>query len=702
MVTENQHDFPILVASQDSSGSERVSQCLVKSSAEGVEIIKAESYTDALSSHLSSQEPYTAIIVDVPEFSGDAFSVINGAVRNANGPVIIVTDCPATATACREQGNFFILPRRDLTAGLLSNMLAPAWENFKLRHTVSNLETMCHTVEKRFTDLADNFSDWLWEVDRNLNIVFSSSRKRPTQEARSGENFTTCFIPEEKSRIEDDFAELTQNPKPFYDVEYWSNDNHNSRICWSLTGIPIVDDAGEVIGFRGIAKDISADKTSLDKIYTLSNNDNLTGIYNRTKFYDELERTVRRSQRENQPASIFILDLDKFQYVNETYGHAVGDNMLVHAAKIIKNNIRSSDTVARVGGDEFGIILPDSTGSDVKYRAQALIDVLKQNPFKYQNIEIPMTASIGIASYPEHGGSADDLITRVNVAVGKAKSLGRNRLEQYNTSDRHTTPIPDKLKWLDFISKCLEEDKDRIILHFQPIVPLNSADETPRYEILVRMIDQEGNRVEAINFIEIAEEFGLISQVDRIVSFRAINLLEKWHNAGKKISLSINMSACSFEDKVFLAELSDRLRKSNLPQGALVFEITETAILRDLQNVKTAIKELRRNGALFALDDCGVGYSSFNYIKQLELDFIKIDGTFVRNLTKENKKDAAFVQALHDVARRMKILTVAESVEHAETAVELENMGIDFGQGYYFGRPGPEISEDDDIMSTVH
>jgi EAL domain-containing protein (putative c-di-GMP-specific phosphodiesterase class I) len=312
-----------------------------------------------------------------------------------------------------------------------------------------------------------------------------------------------------------------------------------------------------------------------------------------------------------------------------------------------------------------------------------------------------MTASIGVASYPEHGASSDELMTRVNIALSKAKELGRNRMEQYDAEEASSTNVPDKLKWLDFISKCLENNQDRIILHFQPIIPLNSEDETPRYEVLVRMIDHEGNRVEAVNFIEIAEEFGLISQVDKIVSFRSIDLLEKWHNAGKKMSLSINISACTFEDKVFLAQLSDKLRRSNLPEGSVVFEITETAILRDLQQVKEAIADLRSHGAFFALDDCGVGYSSFNYIKQLDLDFIKIDGTFVRNLTKDNQKDAAFVKALHDVAHRMKILTVAESVEQEETVAELENMGIDFGQGYYFGRPSPTISEEDDF-TTVH
>lgn len=701
LMVENQKDLPVLVTSQSSIDLERLRVCLATSTISDMRIIETENYTEALSEHLSGQESYAAIIVVIPIFSGNALSVINGAARNGNGPVIVITDCPNTITACQEQGQLFILPEQNLTSDAIANILPPAWENFKLNNTVSNLETMCHTVEKRFQDMANNFSDWLWEVDKNLNIVFSSSRKRPIPEANSGEHLTTCFIPEEKSRIEDDFAELIKKPKPFYDVEYWSNDNQGSRICWSLTGIPVMDNTGTISGFRGVAKDISSNKVSLDKIYSLSNNDGLTGLYNRTRFYEELERTIRRSSREKINSSIFVLDLDRFQYVNETYGHAIGDHMLVHASKIIRDTIRTGDTVARVGGDEFAIILPESSGSDVEYRAQMLIDTLKQNPFKYQNIEIPMTASIGVASYPDHGATADELITRVNVALNKAKEYGRNRMEQYNTEDANTTDIPDKLKWLDFISKCLEDNQDRIILHFQTIVPLNSEDDTPRYEVLVRMIDQEGNRVEAVNFIEIAEEFGLIAQVDKIVSFRAIDLLEKWHNAGKKMSLSINISACSFEDKVFLAQLSDKLRRTNLPEGSVVFEITETAILRDLQKVKEAITDLKRHGAQFALDDCGVGYSSFNYIKQLELDFIKIDGTFVRNLTKDNQKDAAFVKALHDVAHRMRILTVAESVEQEETATELHNMGVDFGQGYFFGRPGPTITEDDDL-ATVH
>ena len=696
LITENQQDFPILITSQDSIGLEIIRRCLNISDITNMRTIETDNYNEALSQHLSQQEHYAAIIVYVTRFSGEVMAIINATLRNGNGPAIIVTDCPETINSCKEQGHLFILPDKKLTPELLTTMLPAAWQNFKLNSTVSNLKSVCSTVEERFNDIANNFSDWVWEIDKDLKIIFSSSRKRPTPDANSGEQITSCFMEEEKTRIEDDFAELIKNPKPFYDVEYWSNDNQNSQVCWSITGIPVTNKSGDVIGFRGVAKDISKDKTSLDKIYSLSNNDSLTGLYNRSRFYEELERTIRKAGRDHSSSSIFILDLDRFKYVNETYGHETGDNMLVHAAKIIKTCIRSGDTLARTGGDEFAIILPDSSGSNVEYRAQMIIDVLAKNPFKYKDIEIPMGASIGIASYPDHGLNTDELVTKGNVAVTKAKDNGRNRMEQYNIEDTKHSEIPEKLKWLDFISKCLKEKQDRIILHFQPIVPLNSKDNTPRYEVLVRMIDDEDNRIEAYKFIEIAEEFGLITQVDKIVSFRSIDLLEKWHNAGKKMSLSINLSACSFDDKIFLAQLSDKLRRANLPEGAVVFEITETAILKDLQTVKAAIADLRSSGAHFALDDCGVGYSSFNYIKQLDLDFIKIDGTFVKNLTEENTKDAAFVKALHDVASRMKILTVAESIEQSETVTELEKIGVDFGQGYFFGRPSHKLSEDDE------
>lgn len=702
-VTGNQFDFPMLITSDNRGDLGRIRECLRVSDISLMPVVETESYNEALSLHLSDQKIYSAIIVVISKFSGEAMSVVNGASRNGNGPIVVITDCKDTIRACQEQGIFFILPSTGFSIDTLIHILPAAWHNFQLTHAVSNLETMCHTVEQRFQDIADHFSDWLWEVDDTLNIVFSSIRNRPTPEANSGKPFTSCFIPEEKNRIEDDFAELAKTPKPFYDLEYWSNDSQGSRICWSITGIPIVDETGKVTGFRGMAKDISEAKTSLDKIYTLSNYDVLTGLCNRSRFYDELQRTLRKSNRLDGQSTILVIDLDKFQYVNETYGHTIGDHMLIHAAKIIKENLRSGDICARIGGDEFAIILPDAAANNVAYRARILIDALKKNPFKYQDIEVPVTVSIGMASYPDHGTTADALVTSVNVALSKAKNSGRNRLESYDNKDISTaTPVSEKLRWLDFISKCLEEKQDRIILHFQPIVPLNSKDTTPRYEVLVRMVDNEGNRIEAVNFIEIAEEFGLISKVDQIVSFRAIDLLEKWHNAGKKMTLSVNISACTFGDSVFMAMLGEKLKRADLPAGSIVFEITETAILKDLQKVKNAISELKAYGAQFALDDCGVGYSSFNYIKQLDLDFIKIDGTFVRNLTQENSKDAAFVKALNDVAQRMKILTVAESIEQEETVKELAGMGVDFGQGYYFGRPQPNLLDEDDMPTTLH
>ncbi|PZP38836.1 MAG: hypothetical protein DI585_06125 [Pseudomonas fluorescens] len=587
--------------------------------------------------------------------------------------------------------------------GISTNLLGPivmadalmlALEMQNLRAQRAKLQGLYDMAEDRFRDMADLFADWLWEVDTDLKLVFSSSRKRPASGATAGTPMANCFLEEERLRIEDDFAELAQNPRPFHDRDYWSQDPYGSRICWNVSGMPVVDSAGTLRGFRGVARDVSSMKAATDQIYYLVNHDTLTGVMNRQRCQDEMVRTLRAAKREKRTGALLLLDIDRFAYVNQTYGHQVGDKLLIHLAQILKDNVRTGDIVSRLDGDQFAVMLRDVRPEDVDGRIERLQATLSSRPMSTENgNSITLNVSGGLAMYPNDADNADQLLALALGALERAKVRGPHRIERHDPEQIATNSANGQMEWVELLNECLTNHKTRLVLYYQPIVPLGGpavTDSSEHYEVLVRLIDREGNLIVPGKFIATAEEFGLVSKIDTLVTMRAIDMLQLWHSQGRKVHLSVNLSGKTFDDTAFTESLKQTLKNAKLPPKSLVFEITETALLRDLQLVKTFMSDMRELGAGFALDDCGVGYSSFNYIRQLELDFIKIDGSFVRNLH-QNDDDQAFVKALADVAKQKNISTVAEMVEHEAAMVALRNMGIDFGQGFFFAPPSAEL-----------
>ncbi|MFO0500503.1 MAG: putative bifunctional diguanylate cyclase/phosphodiesterase, partial [Pseudomonadota bacterium] len=523
----------------------------------------------------------------------------------------------------------------DLTPQRLTETLRVALEWQNTRSNLLNLRTQLELAETRFNDIADLCADWLWEVDTNLSLQFSSARRRPSDLAVKGQLLTASFLPEEKVRIEDDFAELARNPRPFYDKDYWSADRYGGRICWSVTGVPLHNMVGDLVGFRGVARDVSQLKANTDQIYYLSNHDALTGVMNRQRLQDELARTVRVGKREQRTGALVVLDIDRFSHVNQTHGHAVGDTLLIHVAQVLKDNVRTGDVVARLDGDSFAVVLRDLRPEDIAPRLERLQGALASRPLPLEKGALTLNISGGAAVYPTDGDNADDLMANAMDALLRAKQRGPRKIEMYEASSAQNQAAEGHLEWLEVLNECLDAGETRMVLYYQPIIPLSaSAKAMPNehYEVLLRLMDRDGALIAPGKFIATAEEYGLISRIDRLVTLRAIDSLIQMHKAGRKIDLAVNLSGKTFDNAEFLHVIKEALKNSGLPPKAIVFEITETALLRDLQQVKKFMTELREVGAGFALDDCGGGYSSCNYIRQLELDFIKIDGSFVRNL----------------------------------------------------------------------
>lgn len=604
---------------------------------------------------------------------------------------IVVTDHPDVLDAARMAGVAVLASETGLHTTQLSHLMETALSVQNHKSLALQVQHHLDGANQRFRDMADLFADWLWEIDPQLNIAFSSARKRPAQGAAKGSPFVGCFLPEERLRIEDDFAELARNPRPFHERDYWSADPYGTRMCWSVSGVPIFDHTRKLIGFRGIARDISPMRASTDQLYYLVNHDPLTGLTNRNRFTDELARTLRTAKRESRNGALLLLDIDRFALVNQTHGHAVGDKLLVHFAQVLKDNIRTGDVLARLNGDQFALLLRDLRPEDLDDRLARLQGAVTARPLTHDKGVLTLSISGGVATYPADATDPDQLLTHAQHALHTAKERGPNKIERFSQVHATVGVAPAQLEWVEFVTECLNKHNGRMVLHYQPIVPLQGKADKEFYEVLVRMVDPAGNVVVPSKFIATAEEFGMVPRIDRLVTTRAIEMLQFWHKQGRAVHLSVNLSAKTFDDETFQKETLEQLKTAGLPERSLVFEITETAILRDLQQVKNFMTTMREAGAGFALDDCGVGYSSFNYIRHLDLDFIKIDGSFVRNLHLSGD-DQAFVKALADVARQKNISTVAEMVEHEAAALALKDLGIDFGQGFYFAPPAAEIA----------
>lgn len=617
---------------------------------------------------------------------------------------VILTDNREVVEMAQMRGHPLVLPVKDLSSSLINDMLTVAVEYQHLRHQQSRMQDLYNLSEARFRDIADLFADWLWEINPQLHLVFSSARKRPASGATKGSMFTSCFLPEEKLRIEDDFAELLRNPRPFHDRDYWSSDPYGSRICWSVSGVPVLGPTGELLGYRGVARDISSVKASTDQIYYLVNHDPLTGVMNRQRCQDEIVRTLRAAKREQRSGALLLLDIDRFAYVNQTYGHMTGDKLLIHLAQVLKDNVRTGDLVARLDGDQFAVLLRDVREDDLEARTERLQTAIATRPMSTEQGSITLNVSAGIAFYPTDGDHVDELMAHALDALDKAKERGPRKFERYDVNSSGEATATGQLEWVELLNECLNSHETRMVLYYQPIVPLIGPavqENVEHYEVLMRLVDRDGNLIVPSKFIATAEEFGLVSKIDHLVTTRAIDMLKLWHAQGRKVHLSVNLSGKTFDDPTFLKTIHEHLKKAKLPPKSLVFEITETALLRDLQLVKTFMTQMKELGAGFALDDCGVGYSSFNYIRQLELDFIKIDGSFVRNLHM-NGDDQAFVKALADVARQKHISTVAEMVEHEAAMLALQQLGIDFGQGFFFAPPAAELQREGWARKFTH
>jgi len=433
---------------------------------------------------------------------------------------------------------------------------------------------------------------------------------------------------------------------------------------------------GRVYAFRDVTEKLEAHQ----RIQLLSYTDTLTGLPNRQLLADRVEVALATSRREGTPFAFLLLNLDRFSHINETLGHALADRVLLDVAERVKGCVRQIDTVARLGADEFVILVQQADEPGAEAAATRVIDALKQ-PFAQGDMRFSVTASIGIAMHPSDGTDLDDLERRANVAMREVKGAGRAGFRFYRSRPMQgDAPLRSRMKLDHAMRQALAHGRFR--LHFQPQIELHSG-RTIGAEALVRWRDPELGDISPGEFIPVAEESGFIVAIDDWVLREAVKQAAAWHAAGLELVMSVNVSALQFQQPGFVDGVAAVLREAGLPARWLELELTESILIQDAQDAMLRLQGLAQLGVKLAIDDFGTGYSSLGYLKRFPIGRLKIDRSFIGGLPDE-ESDAAIVQAIVNMARALRLKVVAEGVETEAQRAFLERSGCDHCQGFLF------------------
>ena len=416
------------------------------------------------------------------------------------------------------------------------------------------------------------------------------------------------------------------------------------------------------------------------RLEELSIRDPLTGLYNRRKFQEFMQTEIIRATRHDRGFSVIMIDLDNFKYINDTFGHPIGDMALKEITALLSVELRREDMLARLGGDEFAVILPETDVVRGLQVSNKLHQALAEKTFELPVGKIHMTGSFSMVSFPEDGKTPEEIYSAMDVVLYKAKASGKNQVMTARTGE-----VPGMMTIFrqgDFLRNAAREG--RIEAFLQPIVNVQTGD-VMAYEVLGRIRDGD-SVVPAEEFAEIAEELGMAQELDREVFRRGLAHYAVIAKDRPQVKLFFNLFPSSFKDLEWVRGIPELVRSSGVPCECVVLEITEREALPNLTKVGLVIEELRANKISVALDDFGSGFSSFMYLKYLAIDYVKIEGSFIRQIVTDGR-DRIMVEHINSIAHQFGLKTVAEFVEDEVTAKIIAEIGVDYAQGYYYGRP---------------
>jgi diguanylate cyclase (GGDEF)-like protein/PAS domain S-box-containing protein len=451
---------------------------------------------------------------------------------------------------------------------------------------------------------------------------------------------------------------------------------------------PVKDANGDITHFIEIQDDMTHHYELTERLSYQASHDALTSLYNRHEFERRCERALFSAQQDEGAHALCFLDLDQFKVINDVSGHIAGDELLRQLGRLLQGRVRQSDTLARLGGDEFGILMEHCTLDQAQRLADLVLQEIQDYQFSWEDKTFRVGVSIGLVAITKDIPNLTELLKLADAACYMAKDLGRNRIHVYQSEDLELAQRQGEMQWVSRINKALEDN--RFCLYAQPIVGLNgSGSDQTHYELLLRMKDDNGTIIPPGAFLTAAERYNMIQPLDAWVVKNAFKELTGHAEFFDAVDLvSINLSGPSLTNAGFLEYILEQIDRSQVEASKLCFEVTETVAISNLSAAISFISSLKLRGCSFSLDDFGSGLSSFGYLKTLPVDFLKIDGMFVKDIL-DDEIDLAMVKSIHDIGQVMGMQTIAEFVESEEIKLALKKIGVNFAQGFGVGKPRP-------------
>ena len=548
--------------------------------------------------------------------------------------------------------------------------------------------------ENRYRDLVETSHDLIWTTDAEGRFTYLNGASHDMFGLAPKDLIGRCFFDFEAGAAHMSNRRFLALLKRHGEVKNYVTHVMTAKRDDRWIGINarvVLDERGAMLGIRGTARDVTEQHLATQHIEHLAMHDPLTDLPNRHC----LQRTIETALQAGGVGALLFLDVDHFKYVNDNFGHRTGDQLIVGVGSVLRDMVHSvNGELFRLGGDEFAIHLPAALRTQAIDVAERALDAVRHYRFEAseQNVISTLSVSAGIALYPFHGNDVLALLSNVDIAMYQAKELGRNRHMVFDQSSENLRSTHKRIHWAKKLRDALDEE--RLVLFSQPVVRL--TDQKPvHHEILVRIRDGEGKLILPGNFIELAESLGMAQEIDMRVVEKLLRHMQERGEAGRKIRYFVNLSRVSIADPHWIKRFISLLETSPVHPSQLVFEITETAAMSEIDVTLAFIRRLKGMGCRFALDDFGAGFSSFYYLKRFEVDYLKIDDRYIRDLAGDDGS-RIFVKALNDVARELNKQVIAAGVETPETLKLLLEMGVQFGQGHLFQRPVPLDGHDGD------
>ncbi len=550
-------------------------------------------------------------------------------------------------------------------------------------------ENALRVSERRFRDVVEAAGEYVWEVDAAWRYSYVSTRFKGVlgygDKEILAQAMSAHLPPDEKSLFDERLRAIARDKAPFKGLEYNAITQSGAKVCLEISGLPLLNQRGELIGFRGVGQDVSQRKDAAARIEFLATRDHLTGLPNRTSLFDHLEQHLAEARREAHVLAVLFIDLDNFKFINDSHGHDVGDVVLRSTTQRMLSCIRERDTLARIGGDEFVMVLGGfSHVSQVHPLLCKVLDVMRR-PCEVKGMTLVVHATVGVSIFPGDGGNADTLVRNADTAMYHAKAMGRDRYQFF--SKEMNDRVVERLAMENAMRHGLRNNE--FILHYQPKIDARAGKMTG-VEALVRWNHPEKGLLLPAAFIPLAEETGMIVDLGAWVLRKACGQAREWVRAGHEtFKTAVNLSLVQVQEHLPRL-LQDVLREAGLAGRNLELEITESIMMNDPDLSQNVMRGIRDLGVGISIDDFGTGYSSLSLLQSFPFDTLKIDQSFVRDLPiKPGDTGGAIIRAIVSMAEGLRLSVIAEGVENEAQVRDLRAMECFEYQGYLFGHPLP-------------